>query len=65
VPYPGRGEISSLFAVAPVKGQALEERATPSAQSISGELRFTGNALDSCFTALSDAEAISLRLAML
>jgi biotin synthase-related radical SAM superfamily protein len=62
VPYPGRGEISSLFAVAPVKGQALEERATPSAQSISGSPEMLWILV---FTALSDAEAISLRLEML
>jgi hypothetical protein len=62
VPYPGRGEISSLFAVAPVKGQALEERATPSAKSISGELRFTGNALAFCFHRIIHVEAAPLRL---
>jgi len=38
---------------------------TAEIQSISGELRFTGNALVFCFTALPDAEANSLRLEML
>ena len=38
---------------------------SPLRQSISGESGFTGGLLSPCFSALSDAEAIPLRLEML